>query len=265
MSAPRLVLLHGFAGTPEVWQPVLEHLPEELRRDAWAPALAGHGIAAPISGPDSFEAEVERLAAGLDELVGPDRPNRELPHLVGYSLGGRLALGLLARHRERFSGATLIGANPGLDPPGLGTPEERVARRAADERWARQLEEEGLQAFLDAWEAQPLFASQTPEQRREQRRLRSDLEPRALAAAHRALSLAGMPDYRPDLAKLDLPVTLVAGEADPKFHRLALEMAKALPRTEVHLVPRVGHNVVLEAPRAVAEIITGAVLTALAP
>ncbi|MCB1058004.1 MAG: hypothetical protein KDD11_21090, partial [Acidobacteria bacterium] len=149
-------------------------------------------------------------------------------HLAGYSLGGRLALGLLAAHPDRFSGATLIGTNPGLATEGDGT-----ARRVGDETWARQLEDQGLDAFLDAWESQPLFATQSPEQRRCQRHLRARLDAPALAAALRALGLAEMPDYRSRLAALELPVTLVAGEADAKFAHLAREMAGLLPAGQV--------------------------------
>lgn len=234
------VLLHGYAGSPAAWDEVRAALPSGSR--VLCPALVGH---APDTGPArDFESEIARLArliaaAGLEHA-----------HLCGYSLGGRLALGLLIRHPGLFSRATLIGAHPGLPE---GDP-VRLERAAADERWATIAERQGAAAFADQWAAQPLFASQralAPEVAAKQAAARARLDGKALAAAMRALSLARMPDWGPSLTGVALPVQLIAGALDDKFVALARAMAGRIPGARLTIVPGAGHNVLIERPSAI--------------
>jgi len=239
---PRIVCLHGFTGAPESWDEVVA----ELAADVDRPHLLGHDPGDAI-GSRSFEEEVDRLARRFRE------GGRSGLHVAGYSQGGRLAVGLLARHRDLFASATLIGASPGL-----GSEDAREERRAADERRARLLEHEGLERFLEHWEALPLFASQSrlPAARlAAQRALRRRHRPAGLARALRVLGLGRMPDYLAALPRVDLPVHLMAGELDAKFTALARRMAALLPRATVEVVPGAGHNLLLEAPRQVAAAI----------
>ncbi len=241
----RLVCLHGFTGAPDAWDAVVEFLPSGI--EAVCPTIVGHDPSLPLVG--AFGDEVDRLAAALPRADGP-------LHLAGYSLGGRLALGLLVRHRELFASATLIGVHPGHSDEA-----ERRQRAAADDELAASLERDGVERFVDHWQGLSLFASQRDlpadvleTQRR--RRLRHRAE--GLAYALRYLSLGRMPDWRRELPGLDLPVHLMAGELDAKFRRLAESMAQILPVGSVEVVDGAGHNLTLEAPRAVARAITGA-------
>ena len=235
-----VVCLHGFSGSPASWNAVMARLPADLRVSC--PALAGHDRGSLASA--GFVAEVDRLAG----LLASDAPH----HLAGYSLGGRLALGLLVRHAGLFSSATLIGAHPGLGD------DDRRRRRAADEKLSRMLEQEGIERFVDYWQDLPLFRSQhslPPETLRAQRATRLGHSAAGLARALRALGLGGMPDYGPSLAKIEQPVHLMAGADDAKFRRLAESTARALPRATLEIVPAAGHNLILEAPDAVASAI----------
>lgn len=247
MSRPR-VLLHGFTGSAASWAHVLEELdagPGEPT--VLAPAVLGHDGTPGPAEIDTFEAEVDRLADVIRGGTG------EGAHLVGYSMGGRLALGLLVRHPGLFDSATLIGASPGLRDPG-----ERETRAARDEEWARLLDVEGLDTFVAAWEALPLWATQAtvPAARLDrQRRIRRSHDPRGLARSLRVVGLGRMPDYRPHLGQVDIPVRLVAGTRDPKFLGLARAMADRLPRAMVIAVPEAGHNVVLERPEEIAGLL----------
>ena len=133
----RVVCLHGFTGAPESWDEVRAALPAGGRVEC--PSLLGHDPGDTFTSP-TFEAEVDRLARQLrgrasDPLLhsSVDEPW----HLAGYSLGGRLALGLLAGHPSLFASATLIGTSPGLEGE-----DERRQRREADERRARLLKRE---------------------------------------------------------------------------------------------------------------------------
>ena len=248
-----LLLLHGFTGGPSSWDGVVTLLRKERR--VLRPYLLGHGgperdldvdpLETPAPAESSFEREVDRIAALVREAGLRD------VHVCGYSLGGRIALGLLARAPDLFSRATLIGANPGLK-----TAEERAERGHADQQWVSLLEREGRDSFLAAWEAQPLFASQhrlAADQRSAQRMARTQHSARGLARALGNLGLAQMPNYWGHLSRITIPVTVMAGEEDAKFRALAAEMAAHLARATVAVAAGAGHNVALENPAAVAE------------
>jgi|YNPBryunderm2012_1023409.scaffolds.fasta_scaffold11784_2 2-succinyl-6-hydroxy-2,4-cyclohexadiene-1-carboxylate synthase len=239
-----LVLLHGFAGTPASWAGVIEHLPGESL--IAVPALPGHDRRADDV-PADFEAVLARLDGALVQLhPGPWR-------LGGYSMGARVALGLLVQRPSRFAIATLIGLNPGLS-----SENERRERAVWEHGWARVLREEGMDGFLHKWEAQPLFASQRqlPEaQRTALRAVRRSHDPEGLARALEVLGLAAMPNYWPALGEIKVPVRLVVGESDAKFRFLADQAVGRLANARLHIVPGVGHNVPLEAPAATAALL----------
>ncbi|HEY8429143.1 MAG TPA: alpha/beta fold hydrolase [Sandaracinaceae bacterium] len=223
MSDTIVFALHGFAGAPASLDPAL---PPGVR--VVAPTIAGHGRY-PVSAR-SWDEEVERLLGLLDEAGAPRA------HLLGYSLGGRLGWSLLARAPERFASAVLVGAHPGLR-----TDEERRARAEADTRWIALLEERGLEAFVAAWEAQPIFATQTEAQREAQRAVRLSHTAGGLASALRVLGLAAMPPVDP--ANVRVPVTVLVGELDQSSSAAALPWARR--------VPGAGHNLLVERPGAV--------------
>ena len=214
-------------------------------------------VAAPASpAQNSFEAEVDRLAAWL-----ASRTNEPVA-LAGYSLGGRLALGLLARHPERFCGAVLVGCHAGLRDAAA-----RAERRAADEALADSLEREGIEAFVDRWQELPLFASQKrlPESlQAAQRARRLAHDPSGLAASLRRVGAGAMPNLWDRLASIEVPIALVVGELDTKFRALGETMAQSWPAASLEIVPGAGHNVVLEAPEHVARVM-GQLVLGMAP
>ncbi|MEM7674414.1 MAG: alpha/beta fold hydrolase [Myxococcota bacterium] len=233
------VLLHGFGGSPEAWRSVIDAWPSHEARPLFiTPRQPGHG--APIDTVEHFEDAVNALAADL-----PDRF-----HLVGYSLGGRLALGLVAQHPSRVVSLTLIGAHPGLDASA------RPARQQNDLLWAQRLQAMGTEAFFESWIQQPLFASQRAlpaHALARQKTWRQHLNKDDLARAMRVLSLSTMPDYRPMLPTLTMPILLMAGEQDAKFVAISESMMAELPHGQLEIVKGVGHNIPLEAPDAVAQ------------
>lgn len=232
--------LHGFTGSPGSWAFLREQGVHAL-----TPALVGHAEPGDFPGVTRFEDEVERLAA----LAPPG----EALHLVGYSLGARLALGLALRDPGRVQSLTLISGHPGLHDDA-----ERSARRASDAEWIELLRGEGLPAFVDAWERLPLWSTQArlPEAVRSRKRAeRLAHHGGELARSLVLTGLAEMPNYRERLARLDLPVRLLAGERDPKFSALAKQMAARLPRASLEIVPDAGHDLLLESPEFVTEVI----------
>ncbi len=225
----RLALLHGFAGGPEAWDAVVA---------AWPPgdevvpvALPGHGGGAVRA---SWDENLEAVAAasGAVDLV------------VGYSLGARVALGLVATGRAPR--AILVSVNPGI------TDAERAARRMSDARWAALLRDHGphggIAAFVDAWQAQPLFATQArvPAERlaaRGARRLA--LDPEQLARSLEVMGLAEMPNYRAVITPERC--TLVVGAEDAKYVAIARGLA-----APVEVIRDCGHDPTLEQPAALA-------------
>jgi 2-succinyl-6-hydroxy-2,4-cyclohexadiene-1-carboxylate synthase len=224
-----LATLHGFTGRASDWDALSPALPL---------ALAGHDGAAVPAGW-SFAAEVDRVAALLPGPV----------HLAGYSMGGRLALAVALAHPALVARLTLVSAHAGLESDA-----ERAERRALDERWCATLETRGIQAFVSAWEAQPMWRSQDwlpGAVRDRQRDARLAHDPLALAAALRALGPGAMPDLWPALPRLAVPVTLVAGALDEKFTALAHRMAARIPAARVVIVGGAGHNLLLESPEQI--------------
>ncbi len=223
----RIAYLHGFAGDPAAWQETLAALP---RHDPRAIALPGHGGGSVLPTWDECLAAIAG-AVGEVELV------------VGYSLGARAALGLAAT--GRVPRAILVGVNPGIDDA------ERAARRASDAAWARLLRERGVAAFADAWEAQPLFATQArvpPGRRAARRARRLALDPEQLARSLEVMGLAAMPDYR--RAAADPRIALIAGAEDARY----LAIARGLS-ADATAIEGSGHDPTLEQPARLAEAI----------
>ena len=233
MSHP-IVLLHGFTQTGAAWEPVIARLP--AGRDALAPDLRGHGSAA-----DARPVDLGAVIDDLDGLVDDAA-------LAGYSMGGRLALAYAVARPGRVRRLVLVGASPGLDDP-----RERAARRVADDRLARRIEEGGVAAFARDWAALPLFAGQPEAVAAAAQRQRLTQTPAGLAAALRGLGTGALPSLWGALEDLELPVTLVVGERDARFRAIAEEMARRLPCARVRVVDGAGHAVHLEAPGALVE------------
>lgn len=251
----KLVLLHGFTGAPASFDELVSGLlSESPRLRVLRPALLGHDAREPLVArerPVRFEQEVDRLA----RLVREARFSGA--HLCGYSLGARVALGLIARHGHLFAGATLIGVHPGLRDAA-----QRAARVGADERWCQLLLNRGLGAFLAAWRELPLFATQSalsPALLARQERVRSGHGAAGLACALRVLGLGQMPCLRGALPSARLGVRLVTGARDEKFTNLARGLADGPGRVVLDVVPAAGHNVLLEAPQHVQGVLLRAV------
>lgn len=241
--APSLVLLHGFSHTGASWNPVIAALVQRYRSPicVLAPDIRGHGAASdrlPVC-----------LGAILEDLAGLAPPSFTL---VGYSMGGRLALHAALGIAERIERLVLIGASPGLEDP-----VERRARRAADESLAGEIEQGTIEAFAKRWQAIPVLAGQPPELQATVRRDRLRNTPEGLARALRGLGTGALPPLWGRLGELRVPVSLVVGERDRKFSSIAREMVRRLPSAELRIVPNSGHAVHLEAPGEIARILAG--------
>lgn len=248
-SPPKtLVLLHGFTNTGASWDAVRAALPAGYR--ALAPDIRGHGRAA-ARAPVTLDAVIGDLARCSDELA---RLDADPFTLVGYSMGGRLALhaALSPRVRDRVARLVLIGASPGLADAG-----ERAARRAADELLAAEIEPLTVEEFARRWAQTAVLADQPPAVREAAHhdRLRNP-STAGLAAALRGLGTGRMPSLWERLQEINVHVTLIVGERDERFAAIAERMAAALRDASVIRVEGAGHAVHLEAPALVARTLS---------
>lgn len=246
-AGPPLLLLHGFTGSAAGWGPQIA---------AWTPFFTTLAVDLPGHGQSVSPAEVAAyaMAATVADLVAAlDRLGVARAHLLGYSMGGRVALALALVHPERVGALVLESASPGLADAG-----ERAARVAADAALVERIEREGVSAFVNYWEALPLWASQarlSPEARAALRAGRLQNNPVGLANSLRGLGTGSQPPLWDRLGDLACPTLLVAGCDDAKFSDLARQMAEAIPANELLLVHGAGHAVHLEQPAVLARLV----------
>lgn len=240
VSGPPLILLHGFTGSSTSWWTVRHELNQHVR--TLSIDVIGHGASSAPDNPDRYG-----FARVVDDLAEIARTLAVGPAIwLGYSMGGRLALGLALRHPEIVSALALESATPGIRDE-----QERAIRRVADEKLASQIERQGIEKFVADWEYAPMWDSQRrlPEATlARQRAVRSSHSAVGLANSLRGMGQGAQPSYWDDLATLHMPVLLIAGELDSKYTRIAQEMHELLPNSTLAFANDVGHAVHLEAP-----------------
>lgn len=232
-SGPRLVLCHGFTQTSASWGDFGHALAEN--NELVELDLPGHGRSGEIA--TGFLETADLIGEAVAAPYG----------LLGYSMGGRLALATALGTRPP-SHLVLIGATAGISDA-----LEQERRRSADERLAAQIEADGVEAFLARWLSQPMFEHLTIDS--------DDLDGRrsntavGLSRSLRALGVATQPDLWGHLDQITVPTLLLTGERDHKFCTIADELAASIPHATVAVVPEAGHACHLEAPHATARLV----------
>ena len=209
--------------------------------DAWA------GVADRLEPPatlldhreHSFEGRLAEIAAaGAGAL------------LVGYSLGGRLALRAALREPESYTGLVTVGATAGIDDP-----VERAARAEADERLASWIEAAPIEDVVAVWERQPLFADQSDLLVEQQRPGRLAQDPVELARLLRSAGQGVLEPVWHELLTLRLPTLAIAGARDDGYVSAAKKIADTAPNARAQVVEDAGHAPQLQRPDAVASLI----------
>jgi len=199
-----IVFLHGFLGTSADWAAVVQHLP--------APCIA---FDLPGHGASPFTLQWEQTLT------------REEPfHLVGYSLGGRLALRYAQTHS--VLSLTLISAHLGLP-----SDSERQARATEERLWLNKLGTLPIDEFVRQWYDQPLFKTLSKDVCKMRTQNQNQVQ---LAHALQAFALSKQPCY-----PLPSNSKLICGEHDTTYRN---HYAK-YPHT---VIPDAGHAVHLENP-----------------
>ena len=238
-----LLLVHGFTGRGSSWGP---HIPP-LRRAGFRTIvvdLLGHGRSDTPEDPARYA--VERQAEDLAVIL--ERLEATPAHIVGYSMGARIALRLACERPELVRRLVLEGGGAGI-----ADPEARATRRASDEAIADRLEREGITAFVDYWESQPIFAMERrlPEKfrsRRRAERLHNAIP--GLAASLRGAGQGAQEPIHGLLGSLTAPTLLLVGELDAPARARADEIIAAAPNAEIRIevIPHAGHATHIEKP-----------------
>jgi 2-succinyl-6-hydroxy-2,4-cyclohexadiene-1-carboxylate synthase len=238
--AGTVLLLHGFTGDRSVWDEISRELAATHR--VLVPDLPGHGETRVREGAGRHTiSHTGRLLGGVAAALGIERLT-----VIGYSMGGRLALYTALARPDLVDRLVLESASPGL-----AGDDERRTRRQSDEELARFLESHPIEAFVDRWEAQPLFATQRAlslgtRTRIRERRLACDRN--RLAASLREMGAGAQAWLGDRLTEVEAPVLLIAGERDAKFAGIARDMLRSFPDGRLRVIPGAGHDVHTEAP-----------------
>jgi 2-succinyl-6-hydroxy-2,4-cyclohexadiene-1-carboxylate synthase len=224
MAVP-VLFIPGFMQPASAWAPVAERLDPPT-------TLLDHR-------EHSFEGRLDEIAAAGVEAV-----------LVGYSLGGRLALRAALRDPGRFAGLVTVGVTAGIEETA-----ERAARAEADERLASWIEAAPIEDVVAIWERQPLFADQSDALIEQQRAGRLAQDPVALARLLRTAGQGVLDPVWSDLLTFQLPFLAIAGSRDEGYVSAAKKMADTAPNARAQIVEHAGHAAQLQQPEEVASLV----------
>lgn len=237
-DGPAIVLLHGFTGSASSWGSFRDLLQE--RCTVVAVDIAGHGDSDKPRDLEHYR--MPQVVADIVQAVALAGFARCA--WLGYSMGGRTALHVAAAFPRSVERLALIGASAGI-----ADAQSRAERVAADERLAQRILDEGIPAFVDYWEAIPLFASQRdlPEAIRTAiRQGRLACDPIGLANSLRGMGTGAQEPLHERLRTLTMPVLAMAGALDTRYVTIARKLAEGIPSGQHAMVPGAGHAAHIE-------------------
>jgi 2-succinyl-6-hydroxy-2,4-cyclohexadiene-1-carboxylate synthase len=233
-----LLLLHGFTGSWRTWKSLIPSLGEKYK--LIIVDIIGHGNTDVPA--DYMRYSMEKVTEDLKNIL--NKLCIEKASVLGYSMGGRLALSFACLYPHYIKCLILESASPGLK-----SLEERRLRKEQDNRLADQIVTEGIGNFVEYWENIQLFSSQkdlpTNIQTivREERISNSVL---GLANSLRGMGTGSQPSWWAELQTLDFPVLLITGDLDRKFYQIAAKMQKLIKNCEWKIIKNTGHAIHVE-------------------
>ena len=241
-----VLIIHGFTGCASAMTPLTELL--DGRRIT--PDLIGHGQSeSPASlGPYYLESISSQLSSLLSQL------DASPASIVGYSMGGRIALTFALSYPEMVTSLALIGTSPGISDH-----RDRAQRLERDYQLGASISQRGITDFVNTWVAQPMWQSLrqslTSQQWQDSIRQRISNHPLGLANSLRASGTGAMSPLHDVLQHLDVPTLLLVGEKDHKFLEVAQQFVSRIPDASIRVIRNSGHATHLEQPNATAEAI----------
>jgi 2-succinyl-6-hydroxy-2,4-cyclohexadiene-1-carboxylate synthase len=245
-DGPPLLILHGFTGSSRSLLSFARSWPgfSTLALD-----VIGHGMSDSPADPGRYT--MDRCIEDIEALI--EVLDLGQIALLGYSMGGRIAVRYALRHPERLWALLLESASTGIEDEA-----ERKARVESDEVLAQRLEHDGLEPFIDYWQSIPLWASQAsmPQEKRDAlraQRLQNSVT--GLANSLRGMGAGADPAIFDQLSGLDVPSLIMAGGLDTKYRELANAMTTAMPNATVRIFENAGHAAHFEQPAAFANAV----------
>ncbi|MCW3172104.1 2-succinyl-6-hydroxy-2,4-cyclohexadiene-1-carboxylate synthase [Shewanella subflava] len=230
---PAMVFLHGFMGAKEDWQPMMAKISQYFH--CICIDLPGHGgNSFTLPHPGLFSA-AEHIIQTVNNLGYTEF------HLVGYSLGGRIALQVARIQPQAILSLTLESAHPGLL-----SDDEKKQRAINDNNWADKLLSQPFEHFVQQWYQQAVFSDLSDKQRHFLISKRLSNQPKSLHACYLATSLSLQQDCRNVVEKLTCRCAFIAGEQDKKFQHLAHNWQQSLhsgASLQLVIIAGVGHNI----------------------
>lgn len=232
----KIFCIHGNFQTSKVWQSLEDRLKAEISdlevvaEDLYAEQFAGFD-----DWTEDFCNRVESEANGEKSI------------LLGYSLGGRLALHACVHQPDLWQVVVVAGADPGL-----GSEEDKRFQLERDRNWAERLKSEPLEKLADEWDEQPVFCglkNQAP-------RNLGEMDSCKLSQQFEIFSKGVQQNLVPKLAELKSPpVLFVSGEKDQKYQKIGEKLSKSSSVITAQVVADAGHRVPWENPEAFVKIL----------
>lgn len=216
--------IHGFLGLPTDWD-------QFNFQNLYAHDLTNTEI---VPSTDGFWGWARRF----NQKVLKDSKNNERI-LMGYSLGGRLAIHALLDNPSQWKAGIIISSHPGYK-----TESERSVCLQNDQAWAVRFENEPWDLVLQTWNAKPTFAGlEFPIIRHEDQFSRKQL-----AHQLRTCSRAYQDDLSKPLQNFRLPLLWICGKLDRNFVTSSKELNFVHPLSRVEIVEDAAHRVPWEQP-----------------
>ena len=243
------LLLHGFTGDRSTWSEFKPFWKEHSK--AIALDIIGHG---PTDSPlEPSRYDIEAIADDLYALL--EKLEIDKTDLLGYSMGGRLALTFAIKYPKKVRRLILESSSPGLK-----TESEREARRLHDEKLAERIQTEGLHEFIDYWENIPLFQSQLrlPQPIRDHiRKQRLSNSENGLMNSLKGMGTGAQASWWNALEDVNIPTLLLTGSFDEKFCQIASKMTKKLKNSKWISIDDCGHAIHVEKSEIFGTIVSG--------
>jgi 2-succinyl-6-hydroxy-2,4-cyclohexadiene-1-carboxylate synthase len=216
-----LTALHGFLGRPRDWTDLFHgHL---LQDNLQAEDIFAQYTPSMWQWAKNFNAKQTKI----DKKV-----------LLGYSLGGRLALHALISNPEVWSSAVIVSAHLGLNSL------EKKNRLAIDEKWANRFEVDPWNELMNDWNHLDVFKHDSFHFERDEKNYSRE----TLSAILKKWSLSQQDDLHQDVSNLPMPILWIAGAEDVVYARQSMQLRLCHPRSQIWIVPEAGHRVPWQHP-----------------
>lgn len=232
MNKDTIIFLHGFMGQGADWQFYIRGF--SGRYACFAPNLHDNLKQMSISG----------MCRQLNNQI------KDPAIIVGYSMGGRVALNFTEEFPLKVKKLVLISANPGIEDEA-----ERNSRIVADELLAKKIENEDFSEFLDNWYKNPIFTGMSENLKSAIITKKMQNDPKILADSLRIAGTGRMKPLWKGLNGIQVPVLVISGKRDEKYTKISSMISRLIKNCDSEIIPEAAHCVHLEKPEIVFDII----------